>query len=207
MWVQISAGQGPAACCWVVAQVASVFRAEAEAKDVRVSILSAVEGEEPKSFRSVLLAVEGDVDPSWISSWMGTIQWVGPSPYRPQHKRKNWFVGFQTMMEPSQQEIHPRDLKWERMRAGGPGGQHVNTSSTAVRVTHRPTGLQAKAQEERSQKRNQSLALARLVERIRQKDRENADSAQRDRWEQHISLTRGNPVRVYAGKRFVRKNN
>ena len=109
------------------------------------------------------------------------------------------------MLAPESQTIQRKDLKWERMRAGGPGGQHVNTSSTAVRVTHTPTGLQAKAQEERSQKRNQSLALARLMERIAQQDQQKKDSAQRHLWEQHISLTRGNPVRTYKGKRFQPK--
>ena len=206
MWVQISAGQGPAVCCWVVAQVVSVFRAEAESQHLSVSTLSAVEGDAPKTFRSILLSIEGDVEPSWLSSWVGSIQWIGLSPYRPKHKRKNWFVGLQTMMEPTKLEIRSSDLSWERMRAGGPGGQHVNTTNTAVRVTHRPTGLQAKAQEERSQKRNQSLALARLIEQIRQKERAEHSSAQHDRWKQHISLTRGNPVRTYLGKRFLRKS-
>ena len=203
MWIQISAGQGPAACCWVVAQVYKAFCIEAKAHDIAITVLSSVVGENKKTFRSILLSLEGQIEQGWLQSWVGSILWIGNSPYRPQHKRKNWFVAVSYVQEPQKNLLHDKDLKWECMRASGPGGQHVNTSNTAVRVTHIPTGIQAKAQEERSQKRNKSLALARLIEHLQKKESQEKADQQKELWTQHHSLTRGNAIRSYKGKKFV----
>jgi len=67
------------------------------------------------------------------------------SPFRPEHQRKNWFVGIEVLEQVENTHFHPRDVKWETMRASGPGGQHVNRTESAVRVTHMPTGIQASA--------------------------------------------------------------
>ena len=206
MWVQISAGQGPAACCWVVAQVYKALITEAQSQGCTLTELDAVLGDEKQTFRSVLLHVEGagEGDTTWLNSWFGSILWIGRSPYRPNHKRKNWFVGVTGVEEPQKHQINPHELRWECIRASGPGGQHVNTSSTAVRVTHIPSGLQAKAQEERSQHRNKSLALARLMSVIQEKDIQAQNTHQKKLWKEHLSLTRGDAIRVYKGMSFQR---
>ena len=204
MWVQISAGQGPAACHWVVTQLYRIFCAEARDQDLGVTELFAVQGDEKNTLRSVLLHLEGDTTASWLSTWQGSVLWVGRSPYRPNHKRKNWFVGVSAVFEPPKNTFHPKDLRWERMRAGGPGGQHVNTSSTAVRVTHLPTGIQVKAQEERSQHRNKSLALARLLSSLQENEEKVRVAQHKELWKAHLSLTRGDAIRVYKGTSFHR---
>ena len=89
-----------------------------------------------------------------------------------------------------------RDIRWETMRAGGPGGQHVNRTESAVRVTHLPTGVQATAMEERSQHRNRKLALARLMQKLNQMDAKRFRDARNERWRAHQQLQRGNPVRL-----------
>ena len=88
------------------------------------------------------------------------------------------------------------------MKASGPGGQHVNKTNTAVRVTHKSTGLIAKAQEERSQYMNKKLALARLLKLIEQKQYDTEKGVQQNRWEMHNDLERGNSVRVFHGANF-----
>jgi peptide chain release factor len=90
-----------------------------------------------------------------------------------------------------------KDVKWETMRASGPGGQHVNRTESAVRVTHLPTGIQASAAEERSQHRNRKLALARLAQKLAEVDAKQHGEAREKRWRAHQELERGNPVRVY----------
>lgn len=90
-----------------------------------------------------------------------------------------------------------KEVRWETMRASGPGGQHVNRTESAVRVTHVPSGVQATAMEERSQHRNRKLALARLTKKLNEIDSKRYGEAREERWRAHLELERGNPVRVF----------
>ena len=96
-------------------------------------------------------------------------------------------------------------MRIETLRASGPGGQHVNRTESAVRVTHLPTGLSALAQEERSQHLNRRLALARLAHRFDERAETQTRAAETTRWRQHTQLIRGNPVRVYRGADWTRE--
>src|SRR5213075_1445815 len=80
-------------------------------------------------------------------------------------------------------EIRHQDIKWERMRAGGAGGQHVNKTESAVRIWHLPTGLEVKCQDQRSQHKNYDRAIRILRSRLleRQKQRQHAERAQQRR--------------------------
>ena len=100
-------------------------------------------------------------------------------------------------MPPTDARFDPQDVRFETMRASGPGGQHVNRTESAVRVTHVPTGLQAGASEERSQHRNKRLAPARVSRRLEDLNDQRRSEAERSRWRAHQALERGNPVRVF----------
>ncbi len=95
------------------------------------------------------------------------------------------------------------EVRIDVMRSSGVGGQHVNKTSSAVRATHVPSGIVAIAREERSQHQNRNLALARLARLLEARHAGAESHARRQHWEQHASLERGNPVRVYRGRHFV----
>ncbi len=202
-WLQISSGRGPEECRWVVLQLARHLIREAKQYGLHAELIEAIPGSFPKTLRSALIAVEGEKDiAGFISNWEGAVQWIGNSMFRPNHKRKNWFVSVKAIEPVNQEDWNSHDIRIERMRSSGPGGQHANKTETAIRVTHVPTGLCAVSQEERSQHLNKKLALARLEELIRQKNRQSKTIFKHTRWGQHNSLERGNAIHVFKGIRF-----
>ena len=202
LWLQITSGQGPAECQWVAARVAEILDREAVAQGIQCHSLEIVPGDEKGTIKSALFALDGTEAEQFAAGWKGTIQWIGKSPFRPNHKRKNWFVGVEVYTPPETPHWSAADLRIETMRSSGPGGQHVNKTSSAVRITHLPTGLAVVAREERSQQQNRRLALARLAEVLENQHADAQDGARRQRWEQHGGLERGNPVRVFRETDF-----
>ena len=99
-WIQITAGRGPAECAWAVTRVLGCFVAEAEAAPLSVDVLETVEGPFLETLDSVLLSIAGNDLQPFLTGWLGSILWVGRSPFRPEHKRKNWFVGVNALALP-----------------------------------------------------------------------------------------------------------
>ena len=125
------------------------------------------------------------------------MQWIAQRPFRPEHKRKNWFVGVEVFELSDEIKFDPNDITWETMRASGPGGQHVNRTESAVRVTHVQSGMQAVASEERSQHSNRKLALVRLAKKIADSKQQKKAEDRARRWRAQHELERGNPVRIF----------
>lgn len=200
LWLQISAGRGPAECGWVVGQLAPRLSQDLSAHGLTVAEIARVAGERGGDARSILLRVGGEKAPEIVRGWLGTVQWIGASPYRPHHGRKNWFVGVAAFAEPGTDLWDETAVRIDTLRASGPGGQHVNRTESAVRATHLPTGLSAIAREERSQHLNRRLALARLAKLFAARAESKARADTTSRWRQHTRLIRGDPVRVYRGE-------
>ncbi|MGS9174655.1 peptide chain release factor-like protein, partial [Salmonella enterica subsp. enterica serovar Infantis] len=74
--------------------------------------------------------------------WCGTLLWIGPSPYRPHHGRKNWYVGIGRVS--ADEHIQSDEIRFETLRSSGPGGQHVNKTAAAVRATPLARGSSVK---------------------------------------------------------------
>lgn len=200
-WVQITSGRGPAECAWAVARVLRSMAAEAAAFGLKTEMLESVPAHFPGTLYSALLAIEGERSREFLATWLGTVQWISASPFR-SIKRKNWFVGIEAIDEPVRPAWNARELSFETMRASGPGGQHVNKTESAVRVTHLPTGISVTAREERSQSANRKLALARLAAQLDARGQASERQARQQCWSQHNALERGNPVRVFTGLDF-----
>jgi peptide chain release factor len=207
IWLHITSGRGPVECQMAVAKLMAVITGEANAQGLACAVLETVAGEARGAALSALLSLEGDTDRvrAFAARSAGSVLWICASPVRPAHKRKNWFVGVEVLAPPDAAHtgtLKVSDVTFEAMRASGPGGQHVNKTESAVRATHRPSGLVATAREERSQAMNKKLALARLAAQLKAgKDAAMAD-ASRDRWEAHNALERGAPRRTFKGETF-----
>src|SRR5580698_5279256 len=175
-------------------------RAGGDSASLEFSTIEIEPGPKPGTVQSALISISGDAElEGFANSWRGTVRWTARSPFRPTHKRKNWFVGIEILEPVEDARFDLKEMRWETMRASGPGGQHVNRTESAVRVTHVPTGLQATAMEERSQHRNRKLALARLTKKLNEINSEKNSSAREARWRAHKELERGNPVRISKG--------
>ena len=201
-WLQITSGRGPEECCRVVYRLSQCIVREAKDKGIQTRIIDRIAGASPETYKSVLIALEGENLSVFVKSFEGSILWIGKSIYRPEHRRKNWFVSVSAFLPPELPCRAVNEFKIETMRSSGPGGQHVNKVETAVRITHKPTGITAVAREERSQHLNRKLAMSRLHDLLRQKENESIGANRNSRWHHHNRLERGNPVRVYEGEAF-----
>jgi len=204
-WLMISAGQGPAECQWVVARLIDTLCAEAEAAGLAARLLETVTGEH-KQPRSALIGLTGKNASTFAQNVEGTVQWIGPSPFRPKHKRKNWYAAVFALTAPEESpHLREQDVSFQTMKASGPGGQHVNTTDSAVRAVHVPTGVTVIAREERSQHANKRLALVKLTAYLEQAQSTRDAAQDKDRWQHHYRVEQGNPTRIYAGPAFKRR--
>jgi len=197
--LQITSARGPVECCWVVARLAEELVADAAKQGLVAAVIEEEPGPEKGTLMSALIHIDGEGCPAFAASWVGTVQWIATSPFRPGHKRKNWFVGVNQITIPETSKFREQDVLMETLKASGPGGQHVNTTESAVRLVHIPTGLTTIARDERSQAANRKRALERLAILIARHEQQQLAKAQKKRWDSHNELVRGNPVRVYEG--------
>ena len=201
--VQITSGQGPVECQWVASRVRERMRSEAEMNGVSVHEVEAMPGEAQGLLKSCSLLLEGVGAEAIADRWRGTIQWIGTSRHRPEQRRRNWFVGVDSFTLPEKIEWTADEVRIEAMRSSGPGGQHVNTTASAVRATHLPTGIAVVARDERSQHRNRALALSRLAAVLAGRSESSAADLRHGCWKLHAGLERGNAVRVFRGDGFT----
>lgn len=200
--MHLSAGQGPLECCLFVSKLVSFILEECKQRGIVFNIIEKVPGEIPKSFSSVVISLEGNGAQNLAQKWQGTMQWIYKSPARKKNYRKNWFVGIQLIR--NENKLSPlfdeKEVKFEYMRASGPGGQHVNKTKSAVRAIHQPTGLITIAKQERSQHQNKHAALIQLREKLMTMEERKQDNFNIKKWSNNITLERGNAKMVFYGE-------
>lgn len=200
--IQITSGRGPIECCWVVAQVLKHFIKALNQNKIEYQVLHRELGPVNGTLQSATLQLQAEEIDSVLTAWLGTIQWIGKSNFRTFHKRKNWFIGLYILETEKPLQIKDIDVSYQAIRSSGPGGQHANKVSSAIRATHVPTGLQALAMDNRSQHQNKKLALKRLEEKVSRYNLEEVKAIAQNQWQNHLNLERANPVKIFKGSDF-----
>lgn len=195
MIVQISSGQGPVECELGVALLLRALQKEFP----DIEILSEHTGKEKGCYRSILFSTEAD-----LSFLEGSVQWICKSPYRPHHQRKNWFMDVSVVPEVKNVTIEG-EIRSETFHSGGKGGQNVNKVETGVRLTHVPSGITVTSTAQRSQYANKMDAMNKLNVILAGQAEYARASQAKDAWQEHTKIIRGNPVRIYEGKKFIPK--
>ena len=195
-YLQITSGRGPVECCRIVALVLERILKQAQTRKLKVEIVEKEAGPANRTLLSAVIALEGAGCDTLVEGWEGTVLWIARSPYRIHHRRKNWFVGVQTFLLSESREATENEIRYETLRASGPGGHKGNKTESAVRAVHIHSGISVVASDQRSQWQNKKRATERLLVKLTAWNVEQAMIQEQANWSNHNSLQRGNPVKV-----------
>jgi len=155
---------------------------------------------EEAGINSATIAVRGPMAYGFLKGESGIHRLVRISPFNAEGKRQTSFAAVDVSPEVSEQielEIRPEDIEEQVFRASGPGGQHVNKTSSAVRLIHLPTGIAVACQSERSQHKNRGTAMKMLRARLARVEEEKREAAQAAKYNQMPKVGFGSQIRSY----------
>lgn len=150
--------------------------------------------------RSATLLIKGDFAYGMLRAEMGVHRLVRISPYNASHKRQTSFAAVDVMplMDDIRIEIKEQDLKLETFKSGGAGGQYVNKTESAVRITHIPTGIVVQCQSERNQQLNRKTAMSMLAAKLYRLEEMKRDKEIRSLCGERGEITFGRQIRSYT---------
>ncbi|MFN9454312.1 MAG: peptide chain release factor 2 [Gemmatimonadota bacterium] len=206
--VEISAGAGGTEAQDWAQMLMRMYTRWAERKGYAVEILDLSEGEEA-GIKGAVLEIKGPSAFGFLRAETGVHRLVRISPYDSQARRHTSFASifvYPVVNEEINIEIRDEDIKMDVFRASGAGGQHVNKTSSAVRLTHLPSGIVVSCQQQRSQHKNREHAMKQLKNKLylRELEKQQAARAALDSTKQDVSF--GSQIRSYVLQPYTMAN-
>ena len=196
----LHAGAGGTESCDWASMLCRMYQRWAEKKGYRVEMLDFLDGDEA-GYKSVTLQISGTNAYGYLKSEHGVHRLVRISPFNAAGKRQTSFVSCDVMPDIEEDvdvEINEEDLRIDTYRSSGAGGQHVNKTSSAIRITHLPTGIVVQCQNERSQFQNKDKAMQMLKSKLYVLKQEEAQAKESGIRGEVRDINFGNQIRSYV---------
>jgi peptide chain release factor 2 len=172
----------------------------AEQHDYKIALMDKQDGE-VAGLKSAILEIKGDNAYGWLKSESGVHRLVRISPFDSNARRHTSFCSVSVTPVIDDEidiQIEDKDLRVDTYRAGGAGGQHVNKTDSAVRLTHMPTGIVVACQSERSQHQNRAQAMKLLKAKLYDREIQMRDAEKAQRENEKTDIAWGHQIRSYV---------
>ncbi|MBF9050709.1 peptide chain release factor 2 [Roseobacter sp. HKCCD9010] len=198
-FLEINSGAGGTESCDWASMLARMYVRWAEKKGYEVELQSTSPGEEA-GIKSAVYKISGHNAYGWLKSESGVHRLVRISPYDSAARRHTSFSSvwvYPVVDDNIEIEVNPADIRIDTYRSSGAGGQHVNTTDSAVRITHNPTGIVVTSSE-KSQHQNRDIAMKALKSRLYQMELDRRNAAITEAHENKGDAGWGNQIRSYV---------
>lgn len=198
-FLEVHSGAGGTESCDWASMLARMYVRWAEKKGYKVELQSETAGEEA-GIKSATYKISGHNAYGWLKSESGVHRLVRISPYDSAAKRHTSFSSvwvYPVVDDNIEVEVNPSDIRIDTYRSSGAGGQHVNTTDSAVRITHMPTGIVVTSSE-KSQHQNRDIAMKALKSRLYQMELDRRNAAINEAHENKGDAGWGNQIRSYV---------